>query len=285
MTTSAVYPAGISPALGHLFASGNEVQIFVEDTSNRNVWRNVIRKFLPAGAAFSNPIPLGGRDKVIEECRLDQEDDGRKKLYIIDADLDLLQGTPIPNLNFLYRLKAYCIENYLFQEDALVRLAQVLDGNITEAEARAQLGFSAWKQRNGPLFQRLFVSYAIANLLDERYQTISFWIGNLAKDHPHNFDLCSKKINVRIFGLLRKVTIEQQISDVRNSRVDILSRAENMDFCMYTSGKNGLLNMMIARMKQLFGQMNEDQIKVLLSDYISPEIDPELQMRLQQVCA
>lgn len=284
MTTSVVYPAGVSSALGHLFSFGNEIEIFVEDTSNRNVWRNIIRKFLPEGVGFSNPIPLGGREKVLEECRLDQGDDGRRKLYIIDADLDLLQERPVPNLKFLYRLKAYCIENYLFQEDALIRLAQVLDGDVSEADARARLDVASWKQRNGPQFQRLFAGYATANLIDERYQTINYWIGRLAKAPPNSCDLCSEKTNIRWRQLMRQILEESPISEVRNAYAEISLRAAGMDFCTYTSGKNGLLNLMIARLKNLFGHMKEDQMKVLLAEYMSPEVDPDLKLRLQQIC-
>ena len=142
MTTSVIYPLGIAPALGHLNSSGNEIEIFVEDTSNLNVWRNVLRKFLPEGVAFSDPIPLGGRPQVLEECRRDQVEDGRKKLYIIDADLDLLRGCRKPKLKHLYRLRGYCIENYLLQEDALIEVAQILDTDASEADARNKLVFS-----------------------------------------------------------------------------------------------------------------------------------------------
>ncbi|MBL3598161.1 DUF4435 domain-containing protein, partial [Rhodovulum sulfidophilum] len=148
MSTSVVYPEGIAPALGHLNSARNDIEIFVEDTANLNVWRSIIQKFLPEGVSFYDPIPLGGRKAVLEECRRDQANDGRKKLYIIDADLDLLMGRPKPRLRHLYRLRAYCVENYLIQEDAFLEAAQIIDPNISKEDARTLMDFAGWKRRN-----------------------------------------------------------------------------------------------------------------------------------------
>lgn len=284
MATSVVYPAGIAPALGHMHSASNEIQIFVEDTANRNLWRNIIKKFLPEGIGFSDPIPLGGRDKVIEECKKDQADDGRKKLYIIDADLDLLKGRRKPNLKHLYRLRAYCIENYLLQEDALVKVAQVLNPDISEHDARNTLAFSDWKQRNAEPFRKLFIGYATVHTIDDQHQTVGYWIGHLALPSPSDDELCPAKSRVRVRGLLRLIRANFSNETVRGIYSDILERSANLDYCTYVSGKDCLLNRMIVRLRRRFGPMRDDQIKVLLSDYMSPDVDPYLKRRLRQIC-
>jgi hypothetical protein len=285
MTTSAVYPAGVAPALGHLHSSLNDIEIFVEDTANRNIWRNILKKFLPEGIAFSDPIPLGGRPRVLEECQLDQSDDGRKRLYIIDADLDILKGIPEPNLKHLYQLRAYCIENYLLQEDALVKVAQVLDTNLSEQDARNQLDFSGWKYSNEQKYRNLFICYATVNSLDEQHQTVGFWVGNLSQSRPLHDELCPVKTATRVISLYR--TIRQGFSKetVREVHMRISKNSQNIDYFTYVSGKDCLLKMLLVRLKRLFGHMRDDQITVLLSDYISPDIDPDLRLKLEQICS
>ena len=285
MSTSVVYPDGVAPALGHLYSSRNEIEVFVEDTANRNVWRNILKKFLPEGVAFTDPIPLGGRPRVLEECRRDQREDGRRKLYIIDADLDILQGTRKPNLKHLYRLRGYCVENYLIQESALVKVAQILDPDVSEEDARNRLDFSSWKERNQEPFKQLFVCYATVNRIDERHQTVGHWIGHVSRPAPLFEDLCPQKTNRRCRELIRLVRADFPKAEVRATYDAVLQRAKSKDFMIYVSGKDGLLNRLILRLKRLFGRMDDDQIKVLLASYMSPDIDPYLQRRIRQICA
>lgn len=283
--TSVLYPEGIAPALGHLNNHGNDIEVFVEDTVNRNVWRNVLKKFLPKGVTFSDPIALGGRKKVLEECSRDQIDDGRKKLYIIDADLDLLTGAPMPPLLHLHRLQGYCIENYLVQEEALVQVAQVMDVNVSEADARALLDFPGWKRANEEEFTTLFRCYAVANQLDERHRTVGHWIGHVCKDAPMDDCLCPHKTNARVMGLFRAVRLNNSKDALRQMYNEVSNNAETYDFCVYVSGKDGLLNRLIVRLKRFFGHMNDNQIKVLLSTYFEVDVDPNLKHRLEIICS
>lgn len=101
MNTSATYPPRAAKALGHLKANNNDIEIFVEDKSSPNLWLKLIRKYLPRDIRLSSVTVLGCRDNVIRACRADQIWDNRKKLYIIDGDLDLLQGRRKPRLRHL----------------------------------------------------------------------------------------------------------------------------------------------------------------------------------------
>lgn len=285
MATSVIYPAGVAQALGHLHTSHNEIQIFIEDTANRNIWRNILKKFLPNDVEFSDPIPLGGREKVIRECRLDQADDGRKKLYIIDADLDLLKGRCKPRLKHLYRLRSYCIENYLAQEDALVKVAQVLNTNVSDIDARNRLDLNSWKQRNELEFRQLFCCYATIHSLDDRIKTVGYWIGNLTQAQPAIDELCPVKTRRRVRGLFRSIRANSSREIVRETYTYISKNADDLDYFRYASGKDGVLKQLIVRLKRLFGNMHDDQITVLLSDYMSPDIDPYLKRRLHSICS
>ena len=162
MSTSVVYPAKSAPAIGFLKSSLNDIEIFVEDSASPNMWCRLLKKYLPDHIRLDSVTPLGGRKNVLDACKADQGIDGRKKLYIIDGDLDLIQGRRKPNLKHLYRLRAYCVENYLLSENAILDLTTIFDGKIEIEDARAKLDYTSWCKDNAELMERLFACYAVS---------------------------------------------------------------------------------------------------------------------------
>lgn len=285
MTTSVVYPTGIAPALGHLHCFRNDIEIFVEDSSAKNVWRALLKKLLPDGVQFEDPIRLGSRDNVLNECRRDQVVDGRKKLYIIDADLDLLKGVRKPNLRHLYRLRSYCLENYLLNEPALVDVATLLDVDASPAEAKTRLGFSEWVEMNNGLLTKLFVCYATSHQLAKQHQTIGYKVVRLAQKPPLNDQLCPAKTSIRIFSLYRLVCRDVEPSQLREVSSAVQSNSSGLGPLRFVSGKDYLLPLLKARLRRQFGSQFPDKtLKVLLARATTKEIDPYLCRRLRSVC-
>lgn len=277
---------GIAPSLGHLNSSRNDVQIYVEDTSDKNIWRELIKTFLPEGIKFSDPIPLGSRLRVLEECRRDQAcNDNRKKLYIIDADLDLLKGKPKPKLKHLYRLRAYCIENYLLNENAIVKLATAIDTNATDDEAKSRLDMAAWIRSNEILFKDLFVCYAILNQVCEHEPTVSLNGQALTKASPRMDVLCPIKTYNRIFRLYRTARTHVTKERLRELRDKAVQNGARYEVCQFVSGKNYLLPLLITRIKREFGgQIQRGTLKVLLARYTTADVDKYLLRRMRSIC-
>ena len=113
------YSAKAARALGYLKRRYNDIDVYVEDTSGYMMWLRLLKNVFPGSVRIRSVNLLGGRKQVVDVCRLDQDDDGRRKLYIVDADFDLLCNRRRINLKYLYRLKAYCIENILLHEDCI----------------------------------------------------------------------------------------------------------------------------------------------------------------------
>jgi hypothetical protein len=51
--------------LSHLRAIGNDIEVYVEDSSIRNAYNFIVQKFLPAGVRFTGVVPLGNKTRVI----------------------------------------------------------------------------------------------------------------------------------------------------------------------------------------------------------------------------
>jgi len=167
MRTTVAYPSRAAPALGHLKRHKNDIAIFVEDVSAPNMWVKLIRRFLPTNVNFTSVTPLRGREGVIEACRADQTSDDWKRLYIIDADFDIIQGKSKPSLFNLYRLQRYCVENYLLQEDAIIDTLTTFNADISERDAEIRVDLDSWIRRNDYAFKALFVAYSVAEELNQ----------------------------------------------------------------------------------------------------------------------
>lgn len=285
MSTSVVFPASAAPAIGYLKSSENDVEVYVEDSSAPNIWVKLLRKFLPVGVRLNSVNILGGRKNVMDACKLDQAVDGRKKIYIIDADLDLVKGKRKPNLRHLYRLRAYCMENYLLQEEAFVSLATSFDTAISESDARAKLNFSGWTSQNRETLRRIFVCYATANELASQVPTVSYSVYNLRDETTPNFYICKRKTKLRILNVLRAVRKTVPEGDLRQCLDLFTENSKKLDAMEFSSGKDYIFPFLFEKMKNLFKiAVNKEVFKVFLAGHSNPSVDPFLARRLKKIC-
>lgn len=109
------YSANSVAALAFLKRPYNDVDIFVEDTTNPNMWLYIARRLLPRGTFITSVNAIGGWREVVNACKLSGRQPERRCLYIIDGDLRLLQNKRAPRLKNLYQLGSYCVENLIIQ--------------------------------------------------------------------------------------------------------------------------------------------------------------------------
>lgn len=163
------YSPRAARAIARLKRPYNEVDIFVEDTTSRNMWMELLKSIIPPTIRLKSITPLGGRDRVIDACKLDQASDGRRKLYIIDGDFDYLVDRPKPRLKHLYRLRAYCVENIIISEEAVKQVGIACQPNRSESEILQTFDFSGWFASIRRPLVNLFVAYAATRFLDEEF--------------------------------------------------------------------------------------------------------------------
>ena len=285
MITSAIYPPKAAPALGFLKSSYNDIEIFVEDSATPNMWIKLLRVYLPQGVRMESVNILGSKKNVLEACRADQVIDNRKKLYIVDADLDLLRGRPKPKLKHLYRLRAYCVENYLIEEHAFIATATIFDPNIDEITAKKKLNLHAWLDKNRDNLKQLFVCYAVTHELAEQYATVGYKVQRLMVPGNGNFDLCPVKTSIRIIHLYRYIRRQCSKDETRMVFDRIRKNVENIKVEMFVSGKDYIFPSLYALVKHHFGcNININSFKTMIAGNIDTTIDPYLLRRLRVIC-
>ena len=284
MSTSVVFPARAAKALGHLKAHRNDVEIFVEDTAGGNLWVKLLRHYLPEQVKLESVNVLGSRQLVLKACSIDQAQESRRKLYVIDGDLELLRGVGKPRLKHLYRLRSYCVENYLINEDALVSAITTLNMNVDFYTARRELDLGGWIERNGGALHRLFVCYAVTHELKQEKETVGYKVNKLLKWNNSEFDFCESKVAARTIGLYKSVRLDFSKDEVRAVYDRVKKNADRIGVWRFVSAKDYLIPQLYGRIRRKFGtNLSVRSFLAVLADAGSNREDPYLRRRLKSL--
>lgn len=94
----------------------NDVSFYVEDTELQELYHQVLKKLFPE-LKIERIFPLNGKKNVVDEAI--ENKGNKKKVYIVDKDFDDLHNR-MEQIENLFYLDSYCIENYLFEEIAVI---------------------------------------------------------------------------------------------------------------------------------------------------------------------
>lgn len=267
------YPIRAVRALGFLKQPYNDVEIYVEDSTSHNMHLLLFKKLVGPNIRLESVNQVGDRSRLVRACRADQVDDGRKRLYVIDGDFDVLFGRKKPRLKYLYQLKAYDIENILVSQSALAAIGMIADTNATENDVLARLDFEKWAQVVADAFLPLFMVYAVTNSLLPSLETVGFSVQKLCDNSSTGIVPAKRKVRARVRELL-KAAYAQAGRDayiVARRRVKkALARRGGPSYDVI-SGRRYLLPLLLVRMQKLFGYNGKlDQLKTLLASYYDP---------------
>lgn len=237
------------------FERYNDVDVYVEDSSKetKKLYSSLLSRALQGRVRIECVFPLGRRESVVEACRADQAAGDRRRVYIIDADLDLCQGKEALKLDRLYRLPRYCIENFLIDGHAaatvLARESEDKDAEMITAE----LSFEDWLARNSGPLRRLFVAYGAANGLAPSFRSVGLGYTSLLSDDSGVVD--PLKVEDAILGLKQRVD-EVGGEGAFDCAFRSVERAHAMksdrDFVLhFVSGKDYLLPLLRLRMNKV----------------------------------
>lgn len=274
------YSPRAAKALGYLKRHYNDVEVYVEDTTSNNMWRRLLELFLPRGLKLTSVNFLGGRDRVLAACRLDQGDDQRKRIYIIDADFDFLRGKRKDKLKHLHRMPCYCVENLLMSESAVTNAAFdcCTNSQLSSLEAKISDPLDGCED----LVRRLFTVYAACEHLGLGLKTVKNGHYPFVSKVGRQKRLDREKLWRKIRALTReaiKIAGAQRFSKVRKS---IHSRSLGLPIQKVVSGKDFLLPYLWNKLREIADfSANIDHFKVHLAKSVNPSIDPILRKKFR----
>jgi len=206
-----VYTPDAKKAVSFLMREFNDVDVYVEDTKNgvEKIYRALFGRALGGEVLISNVYGLGGKAEVLNRFEKDNNPFSRKRIYVVDGDLDLLAGSALRRKKGLFVLGRYSIESYLLDEKAL---AKILDTDMPTdvRDVLKKINLCDWKRKNCQILKMLFIEYACAWILDKGCETVGYNAFRL-KDEFDGYD---------------SALVQQRIDNIREKLIELSGEHE-----------------------------------------------------------
>ncbi|MFC1672655.1 DUF4435 domain-containing protein [Pseudomonadota bacterium] len=213
------YSQNAKKSLAYLLQPYNDIDVFVEDTTCMNMYIHYINRIISGRGKITHVHRLGGKKDVLAACANDQRGNGRPRLYVIDGDLEALTNIPIEEhkdlyknntkRDELYRLRTYCFENILFNEDSLIEIASESKHNSTVFEITQLIKYPQIESEIKNKFSSIFLLYGIATRLNLRIQTVKYNMHRLCipriRGGNRQFIICPHKVRDKTRDLISKI--------------------------------------------------------------------------------
>lgn len=178
--TPPVFPERALASKAVLYRPLQEIDIYVEDEGSEVFYTELLKRLVGRDARIATVVPLRGRNNVIKKA--EEYSDSRPALFLIDGDLHWVAGLSLPTLPHIYVHPCYCVENYLFCEDAMIQIVVENQGMIKDSDAKRALDWKTIRDRVETLLVPLFIEFAVAFALCPEIKTVSRGIGCLLRD-------------------------------------------------------------------------------------------------------
>ncbi|TGM97314.1 DUF4435 domain-containing protein [Leptospira dzoumogneensis] len=234
------------------YTSFNDIDVFIEDTGpgSKKLYEILLSKIFKTAFRVNTVFPLGGKKSVIDECKADV-DFSRKKIFIVDGDLELLLGNNPTGVFRLFILKKYCIENYFIDENAILEVLDEEDIEQSKEQLKKLFDYENWKINNETILFDLFVHFAISHKYSIGIATVSNPISHLVSSSDGIIDLA--KFEKRKIELISEMLRVIATTDIESSCKEIFERVvkSNVNPIDCISGKDYLLRLILMRMRQI----------------------------------
>ena len=274
--------AALSLAL--LKSAENDVDIFVEDSTHPAAWTALVRRGLKVSVTVRSVHAVGNKQAVIAACRADQAPRARRRLFIVDGDLDVLTGETMPKLRHLYRLQKSCFENLLLHENSYLDLGVACSVTKTEQDVANACNFVQWHAEILSKLRTLFFVFATMHSLGSQRQQASVGFRPFITQVGRDVVLDSKKIRTGITDRIKGLLADFGARRARRTFARVRRRGSGVNGDEYISGKHFLFPLFAIhfRTKVPFRGSN-NELMVHLARAFHSSIDPGLYRRLRRL--
>jgi len=146
----------------------NDIDIYTEDEEkDKEFYKVLFSRLIKPEIKINDVTPLGCKDKVIERCKNEPKTE-RKKLFIIDGDIALVNGSNV-ELENLFVLDRYCIENFLIDKESTCNFVYLNCGTKSKEELTADIEYENWLNQYSESLIQLFIHFAIMNFYGGKF--------------------------------------------------------------------------------------------------------------------
>ena len=263
------------------FQYRNDIDIYTEDEEkDREFYRCLFTRLLEGtGITINDVTPLGCKENVINRC-LNEPPSKRRKLFIVDGDIELIADANSEEIENLYVLGAYCIENLIIDETSATEFLYMNLGTASKENTKKQLNFDDWLSRVAEALIELFFHFSIVKEIG-----LNFTLYNANRFMTNSEEKCIdidmvkayvNKLKEEILSIISDQDYNRKLND-RKSRWTI----SNDTVLTIVSGKDYLLPMLqfrVQNLKKIKGLYSTNAIKLNLAKHCELERLQDLRM-------
>ena len=257
------YSASGMAAKATLYSDLQNLDIFVEDSSLKEVYNELIRKLDIKGLVFHTVIPLGSRYDVLDHAA--SHPDVLRYCYIVDGDLlHAIRDSDISDCRVLTHRK-YCFENYLFNQGSCRRLVYEQLGNTDKAGVTQIVGWDDFRQIVEDGLVPLFVLYAAAFYLAPSVETVGRGLGTLVNKERGRLTISAEKVHEEKRRVVSEMLSFVSRREIGSTIALIRKRIELMpDKLDIVSGKDHLLKLLADHIAHCASSISKKSFKMRL---------------------
>ncbi|UZR95310.1 DUF4435 domain-containing protein [Chondrinema litorale] len=207
----------------------NDIEFYVEDTDQENLYFNVLKKLFP-DLKFEKIFPLNGKTNVISTAQ--QTSNDNKKVYIVDLDFDEILNQK-ENINNLFYLNCYSIENSLLSKEAVYEIIKQHNPKLKDADITNQFNYNYILKSAAECLQKLIEAFVVIRKFE---LGIQYYNINTSRDFDFNIPSPHFRMNF-ISDYLESV--EQSLKHI-DRRFTLLSKSKE-----FRSYFNKLVNFLL----------------------------------------
>lgn len=271
-------------ALVHLFRPYNDIDIYVEDTTIHRIYEALIQRMLPEEVSLRRIFQLPGREAVLSACINHINKYGRKTLFIIDGDFNVLLSTEdFSAYSNLYQLQVFCIENLLISQNSLVEIAADSLPNTKFEDTESIIDYDAFISDVVSNLSPLIVIYYVAHILDKSIDTFNLNVNNFFKEEFTQISLDMNKIQIRV-NEIKGNLLKNYPSEIIQEEMNKVSRIipeKPQEIIKLICGRRYLIPLVFHHLHRKANYSSTyNQLKARLARHCDLNIDPGLQVAL-----
>lgn len=257
------------------FSYRNDIDIYTEDEEkDKEFYRKLFSRLLSGTEVKINDItPLGCKQNVIDRCK-EEPKTKRKKIFIVDGDIDLIFDNNEKGIEYLFVLDAYCIENLIIDEKSATEFLYMTVATDTKDNIKRTLNFEKWLNYNSKALIELFLHFSISREIGKGFLLYS--ANRFTKVHKketvldiEKIEKYTKEVETEILKEISELEFKELIKDRRNKWA-----VSNKNMLTIVSGKDYLLPLLqfrIQKFKSLKGLFSMEAFKFMLAEHCKLE--------------
>lgn len=257
------------------FAYRNDIDIYTEDNDNhKEFYRSIFKRILPKHVKIKDVFPIGSKAEVqkAHDAYLEGIDKYRLSLFLVDGDLDVILNRNENISKHLFYLDSYCIENYVFEENAFIKAIYYCLGDTEYDEVKKKLDYQKLCHNFAEKFIDLFLHFAALKEVGggPQLRTLYYYFRKTNNIWSVNSDLIDATI-----GKIKTEIITTKSTNEYEELIKVLKERWPIEVTTMEriiSGKDYLIPLIQIKISELTGQnsfFTKTNLRLLLLEYSS----------------